>query len=84
MSGDPRSIEANKKNLIEAYNYLGFYYKMVEKFDCSKAAFNKALELDSTNKTANEFLADERLKNAAGTCELFPAQTPETNGSGNE
>ena len=84
VSGDPRSIEANKKNLIEAYNYLGFYYKMVEKFDCSKAAFNKALELDSTNKTANEFLADERLKNAAGTCELFPAQTPETNGSGNE
>jgi tetratricopeptide (TPR) repeat protein len=74
VGSDPRSIEANKKNLIEAYNYLGVYYSINKNYECSKAAFNKTLELDATNKIATTLIADENLVKAAGTCELIPAQ----------
>jgi tetratricopeptide (TPR) repeat protein len=74
VGADPRSIEANKKNLIEAYNYLGVYYSINKNYDCSKAAFSKTLELDAANKIATTLNADENLVKATGTCELIPAQ----------
>ncbi len=74
VGGDARSIEANKKNLIEAYNYLGVYYSINKNYECSKAAFNKTLELDATNKIATTLITDVNIVNAAGTCELIPAQ----------
>jgi tetratricopeptide (TPR) repeat protein len=69
---DPVKVEANKKNLIEAYSYLGLYYgKAAEKnYDCSKAAWQKVLELDPTNKNATDAMQDEKVINAAGTCVL--------------
>ena len=74
VGSDPRSIEANKKNLIEAYNYLGVYYSINKNYECSKAAFNKTLELDAANKIATTLIADKNLVEAVGTCELIPAQ----------
>jgi tetratricopeptide (TPR) repeat protein len=74
VGADPRAIEANKKNLIEAYNYLGVYYSINKNYDCSKAAFSKTLELDAANKIATTLIADDNLVKATGTCELIPAQ----------
>jgi tetratricopeptide (TPR) repeat protein len=74
VGADTRAIEANKKNLIEAYNYLGVYYSINKNYDCSKAAFSKTLELDAANKIATTLIADDNLVKATGTCELIPAQ----------
>lgn len=80
VGNDARSIEANKKNLMEAYNYLGIYYLIQKNYECSRAAVNKTLELDPTNKIATTLASDEFVSKAAGTCELFPTAT----GTGNE
>jgi tetratricopeptide (TPR) repeat protein len=74
VGSDPRSIEANKKNLMEAYNYLGIYYLIKKDYECSRTAINKTLALDPTNKIATTLASDEFVSKAAGTCELFPAQ----------
>ena len=83
-SVSPQSIEANKKNLIAAYNYLAVYYSLNKNYECSRAALNKTFELDPTNKTATQMAADKLISEAKGTCELFPVQTPVTNDSGNK
>jgi hypothetical protein len=80
VGGDVRSIEANKKNLMEAYNYLGIYYLIKKDYECSRAAINKTLELDPANKIATTLASDENVSKATGTCELIPAQA----GVGNE
>lgn len=80
VGGDARSIEANKKNLMEAYNYLGIYYLIKKDYECSRAAINKTLALDPANKIATTLASDENVSKAAGTCELIPAQA----GVGNE
>lgn len=53
----PEDIERNKKDLIEAYNYLGAYY--AKKNDCAntKINFAKVLELDPANAQAKKVLA---------------------------
>ena len=84
VGNDTRSIEANKKNLMEAYNYLGIYYLIKKNYECSRAAINKTLELDPTNKIATTLASDEFISKASGTCELFPAQTAPSGNSGNE
>jgi tetratricopeptide (TPR) repeat protein len=71
---EQRSIEANKKNLMEAYNYLGIYYLIKKDYECSRAAINKTLELDPANKIATTLASDENVAKASGTCELIPAQ----------
>jgi tetratricopeptide (TPR) repeat protein len=73
VGSDPKKIEANKKNLIEAYSYLGILYAKQKNYECSRAALNKVLELDATNKVANDSMLDENVKKATGTCELVPA-----------
>jgi tetratricopeptide (TPR) repeat protein len=70
--GDVSSIEANKKNLIEAYNYLAIYYLIHQDFACSRAAVNKALELDPANKVASILLNDENLMKTKKECLLMP------------
>jgi tetratricopeptide (TPR) repeat protein len=74
VAGDARSVEANKKNLMEAYNYLGIYYLIKKDYECSRAAINKTLELDPANKIATTLASDENVAKASGTCELIPAQ----------
>ena len=45
----------NKKNLVEAYNYLGVYYFEKDKAK-AKENFNKALELDPNDQDAIDLL----------------------------
>lgn len=68
VGGDPKSIEVNKRNLIESYSYLGFLYYTQKAFDCSKAAWNKVIELDPANEKAKVALTDKDIAAAAGTC----------------
>ena len=72
---DPAIIEKNKKNLAEAYQYLGLYYGNMGDINCSKSAWNKVLQLDPTNKIANQLLVapetlDAELLAAPGDCAL--------------
>lgn len=53
FSADPAK---NKKGLIESYIYLGSYYASKNEINSAKEAFNKALELDPTDKDAQELL----------------------------
>jgi tetratricopeptide (TPR) repeat protein len=69
---DAKSIETNRKNLIETYSYLGFYYYSLGDFDCSKAAWNKVVELDAVNEKAKVALTDKDIAVAPGTCVLIP------------
>lgn len=73
IGNDAKKIEANKKNLVEAYSYLGILYAKQKNYECSRAALNKVLELDPANKVANDSMLDENLKKATGVCELVPA-----------
>lgn len=55
----PENLEkpANKKDLIEAYEYLGaFYFREVKDCAKSKDYFNKIIVLDTANKKAKAFL----------------------------
>lgn len=67
----PEGIAANKKNLIEAYSYLGFYYFTQKNFECSKAAWLKVQELDVENQKAIAAMTDKDLAAAVGTCVLI-------------
>ncbi|MCC6599096.1 MAG: tetratricopeptide repeat protein [Crocinitomicaceae bacterium] len=70
---DPADIEANKKSLIEAYSYLGFFYFTQSNFDCSKAAWLKIIEMDATSEKAKTALSDEKIIGATGECGLIAA-----------
>ncbi|MFI5150964.1 MAG: tetratricopeptide repeat protein [Bacteroidia bacterium] len=65
-----KDVERNKKDLISAYSYLGFYYFVQKNYDCAKAAFLKLQELDPANEKAKSGLEDKFIKAASGTCEL--------------
>jgi len=65
---DPKSIELNKKNLIESYSYMGFLLYTQKSFDCSKAAWNKVLELDAANEKAKVALVDKDIAAANEVC----------------
>lgn len=82
---DPEFIEKNKKSLAEAYQYLGLYYGNMGDINCSKSAWNKVLQLDPTNKIANQLLItpetlDAELVAAPGDCQLvvYPEVTNES------
>lgn len=86
---DPEVIEKNKKNLVEAYQYLGLYYGNMGDINCSKSAWNKVLQLDPTNKIANQLLVtpetlDAELLAAPGDCPLvvYP-EVPKESTEGN-
>lgn len=74
VGGTPESAATNKKNLIESYTYLGFYYYYQKNFDCAKVAYTKVMELDPANEKAKIALEDKDVMAAAGTCELIPAK----------
>ena len=46
----------NKKDLIESYEYLGFYYSQRDNLEMAKSYFEKVLALDPANKKANEVI----------------------------
>lgn len=74
IGDDPKKIEANKRNLIEAYGYLGLYYAKNKDFNCSKSAWMKVIEMDPLNKVANDIMLNVDLKNAVGDCVLIPVE----------
>jgi predicted Zn-dependent protease len=55
----PEEVEKNKKDLIEAYNYLAAYYADPKRKDCPnvKLYFQKILELDPANAQVKKVLA---------------------------
>lgn len=55
-------VEKNKKELIEAYSYLGYYYLVTKDYPKSKENWKKVLELDPANEKATKALADPNLK----------------------
>lgn len=54
MAGDDPA--KNKKNLVDAYTYLGVYAVKKDENEQAKSHFKKVLELDPTNKTATDIL----------------------------
>jgi tetratricopeptide (TPR) repeat protein len=69
----PESIATNKKNLIESYSYLGFFYYSQKNYDCAKVAYTKVMELDPVNEKAKIVLEYKEVIESPGTCELVPA-----------
>jgi tetratricopeptide (TPR) repeat protein len=47
---------SNKKDLIESYEYIGFYYSQRDNLNEAKAAFEKVLVIDPNNAKAKEVL----------------------------
>lgn len=64
-------IEKNKKDLVEAYSYLGFYYLQAKDYNCAKSAWMKVKELEPANDKAKAALEDPNVKKAAGDCVLI-------------
>lgn len=70
-------VTKNKKDLIKAYEYLGYFYFTKKDFNCSKSAYLKLKELDPENAKLKEtkVLETKELMGASGTCELVkPAE----------
>lgn len=64
----------NKKELVEAYEYLGGYYLLISKdYACAKAAYNKLKEIDAANEKAKRALTEAKVS-GAGDCELIKQQ----------
>ena len=55
-------IEKNKKELIEGYSYLGYFYLVSKDYPKSKENWKKVLELDPANEKASKALSDPNLK----------------------
>lgn len=51
------NIEKYKKQLVEAYSYLGTYYGRRKDIPNAESSFRKVLELDPSNKVAKEALS---------------------------
>jgi len=67
--------EKNKKDLIEAYSYLGFFYFVNKDYNCSKTAWLKVKELDAANEKATAALSDKNISTGT-TCELIKVSQP--------
>ena len=58
----PEDIEKNKKDLIEANSYLGYYYFVKKDYTKSKSYWLKVKEYDPSNKQAKAALEDPNMK----------------------
>lgn len=59
--------EKNKKDLIEAYDYLGVYFLQIkDDIEQSKAYFEKVLQLDPAHARANEFMRELKAMKTVG------------------
>ena len=54
--------EENKKDLIEAYTYMGVYLLNMKDFCAAKIQFKKVLDLDPANSNAKKFLDSPESK----------------------
>jgi tetratricopeptide (TPR) repeat protein len=51
----PEEVEKNKKDLIDANVYMGYYYVLKKDYASAKPYYQKLKELDPTNKQQKEF-----------------------------
>ena len=58
----PEDSEKNKKDLIDAYTYLGVHYMTNKDFKTAKIYFQKILDLDPKNQNASKFMASPEAK----------------------
>ena len=58
----PAEIERNKKDLIDAYTYLGVHYMTNKDFKTAKTYFQKVLDLDPNNQNGLKFMASPEAK----------------------
>jgi len=56
-------IDKNKKDVVEAYTYMGVYYMNQKDFCTAKTYFNKITTLDASNTNASKFLESKESKN---------------------
>ena len=57
LNSAPADIEKNKKEIITAYEYIGYYYLLNKNKEKSKDAWTKLKELDPSNEKAKKALA---------------------------
>lgn len=55
-------LEKNKKDLIEAYEYLGYYNMLTKDYPKAKVSWTKLKEIDPANVKAKKALGDPNLK----------------------
>jgi Tfp pilus assembly protein PilF len=58
----PEDVAKFKKDLIEAYTYLGVYYMTNKDFKTAKTFFQKVLDLDPQNQNAQKFMSSPEGK----------------------
>ena len=58
----PEEAEKNKKDLIEANEYLGYYYFAKKDYVQAKPYWLKVQELDPSNSKAKKALDDSNMK----------------------
>jgi Flp pilus assembly protein TadD len=56
-----RAVQSDPKN-ADAWNYLGFSYRNLKRFDEAMAAYQKALALDPHHRGAHEYLGELYLQ----------------------
>ena len=57
----PEEFEKNKNNVIQANEYLGFYYFVQKNYAKSKCHWQKVKEVEPSNEKAKKALADAKL-----------------------
>jgi tetratricopeptide (TPR) repeat protein len=55
-------VAKNKKDLIEAYSYMGYYFAANKNYPSAKNIYTKVLELDPENAAAKAFIASPQGK----------------------
>ena len=55
-------VAKNKKDLIEAYSYMGYYFAANKDYSSAKTIYTKVLELDPENAAAKAFMASPQGK----------------------
>jgi tetratricopeptide (TPR) repeat protein len=58
----PEDIEKNKKDVIDAYTYIGVYYMNNKDICTAKTYFTKIAALEATNVNAKKFLESAEVK----------------------
>ncbi len=58
----PEEFEKNKKDVIEAYTYVGVYFMNNKEICKAKPYFSKIAELDASNTNAKKFLESAEAK----------------------
>ena len=62
LSGALNAVVSRDSQNADAFNYLGYALSHLEKYDESKAAYDKALALKPEHRGANEYLGELYLK----------------------